>query len=109
VVEDMAGRPTVEDVYRGVAAGDERCIAAVEHASEYLGIAIANTITLLGPDMVVIGGGISQAGDLVLDPIRRAVWRHVTLVPTGSVPIVPASLGSQAGAIGAALAGWMAR
>ncbi|CAN5793776.1 ROK family protein [soil metagenome] len=105
VLLEQAGRATVEDVYLGVQAGDERCLAAVAQVSEYLGIAIANTITLIGPERVVVGGGIAQAGELALDPIRKAVWRHVTLVPAASVDIVAASLGSQAGAIGAALAG----
>lgn len=104
VVAAAAGRATVEDVYAGVKAGDERCIAAVEAAAGYLGIALANMITVLGPERIVIGGGIIEAGDLVLDPIRRAIRARVTLAPVEKIPVVAATLGPIAGAIGAALA-----
>ena len=99
-----AGRPTVEEVYAGVRAGESDCIEAVEFAAYYLGIALANAVVLLGPDRIVIGGGITQAGDLVLDPIRNAVRSRVTLIPTDGIKVVPAALGSKAGAVGAALA-----
>lgn len=105
VVAAAAGRATVEDVYAGVKAGDERCIAAVEQAAGYLGIALANVITVLGPERIVIGGGIIEAGELVLDPIRRAILSRVTLVPADQIPVVAATLGPMAGAVGAALAG----
>lgn len=103
VLVSMAGKETVEAVYAGAATGDERCIEAVEHASNAVGIAIANAITLLGPDRVVIGGGIVAGGAQVIDPIREATWRYVHLVDPTEVEIVPAALGSEAGAIGAGL------
>ena len=99
-----AGRATVEEVYAGVKAGDTACIEAVEFAAYYLGIALANAVVVLGPDRIVVGGGITQAGDLVLDPIRKAVRTRVTLVPTDAIEVVAAALGSTAGAVGAALA-----
>lgn len=99
------GRDTVEDVYRGYAEGDERCIAAVERAASSLGRALANIVTVLGPDVIVIGGGpASKGGEAVLEPIRRATLDHVTLVPHEDIRIVQAELGSEAGAIGAAVA-----
>ena len=49
-------------------------------------------------------GGIAAAGDAILDPIRAATRSHVTLVPDDMIDIVPASLGPEAGAIGAARA-----
>jgi glucokinase len=100
----MAGRPNVEEVFAGLAAGDARCAKAVATAGKYLGIAIANVVTFLGPDRIVIGGGIAAAGDAILDPIRASVDDHVTLVSHDQINIVAAALGSQAGAIGAALA-----
>ena len=59
---EMGGRPTVEEVFTGLAAGDERCAKAVATAAKYLGIAIANVVTFLGPDRIVIGGGGSVEG-----------------------------------------------
>ena len=62
-------------------------------------------ITVFGPDTIVIGGGPATAGgEIVMEPIRRATFSNVTLVPHDAVRIVRAELGSEAGAIGAALA-----
>lgn len=99
-----AGRTSIDEVYAGVQAGDQDCVEAVESAAYFLGFAIANAVALLGPDRIVVGGGILQAGELVLAPIREAVRTRVTLIPTDLIEIVPAALGSNAGAIGAALA-----
>jgi glucokinase len=65
---------------------------------------LANCVAVLGPDRIVIGGGIASAGELVLGPIREAVQTRVTLVPTDEIQVVPAALGPSAGAIGAAVA-----
>ena len=99
----LGGRATAEEVYAGAGAGDERCLEAVQTVAGYLGIALANVVAVLGPDRIVIGGGISTAGELLLGPIRTALRARVTLVPRDEVEVVPAALGSYAGAIGAAL------
>lgn len=104
VVAAMAGKQNVEAVFAGVAAGDEACAQAVDSAARYLGIALANIVTVFGPERIVIGGGIAAAGDALLEPVRRWTRHHVTLVPHDRIEIVPASLGPEAGAIGAALA-----
>ena len=107
VLMSNAGRSTVSAVFDGAREGDNRCIAAVSQMAEFLGIGLANVVTLFGPDRIVVGGGIAEAGDLVLRPITAAVKRRVTLVPTDSIEIRPAAFGRFAGAIGAALAGAM--
>lgn len=104
VLAAAAGRETAEDVYAAAAAGDERCRAAIARAADYLGIAIANAVVLIGPERVVIGGGIAAAGEAVIGPIRAALGRRSVLVPPGAVEVVAAELGTLAGAIGAALA-----
>ncbi|MBA2338585.1 MAG: ROK family protein [Acidimicrobiia bacterium] len=104
VLASLAGRETVEEVYRAAAQGDPRSIDAIERVASYLGIALANMVTVLGPDRIIIGGGIMSSGEQVLGPIRRAVSRRVTWVPPETVSIVPAELGTMGGAIGAALA-----
>jgi glucokinase len=100
----LAGRSTAEEVFSGARDGDERCRSAIETVAGYLGIALANMVTVLGPDRIVLGGGIAAAGELVLGPVREHVRRRVTLVPTDEIEIVHAQLGASAGAIGAALA-----
>jgi glucokinase len=105
VMTELAGQTTVENVFDAAAKGDRQSIEAVDQVAEYLGIGLANVVTLLGPDRIVIGGGIAQAGERVFGPIREAVRSRVTLVPTDQIEIVPATFGRFAGAVGAALAG----
>jgi glucokinase len=102
---NLAGLPEAADVYERAAEGDEVCLAAIDTVAGYIGIGLANVVTVLGPSCIVIGGGIIAAGDLVLDPIRTALAAHVRLVPIDRVRVVAAELGNWAGAIGAALAG----
>ena len=100
-----AGRETVADVYVGYAEGDPACVAAVDKAAASLGRALANVVTVFGPEAIVIGGGPAMhGGEAVVDPIRRATYSNITLVPHEKVRVVTAALGSEAGAIGAALA-----
>ncbi|MDP9145081.1 MAG: ROK family protein, partial [Actinomycetota bacterium] len=105
VLAELAGKGSAEDVYETAAAGDAASVAAIREVAGYLGIGLANVVTLIGPDRIIVGGGIVEAGDLVLEPIRQAVRERVTLVPTELIEVVPASLGASAGAFGAALAG----
>jgi glucokinase len=99
----LAGTSTVEDAFAAAALGDERATAAVAEVADYLGIAIANIVTVLVPERVVIGGGVAAAGEALLGPVREATARHCALVPPDWYEIVPAQLGPHAGAIGAAL------
>lgn len=103
-VARLGGRSTAAEVYAGAAAGDPRCVKAVAAISGWLGIAVGNLVTVLGPDRVVIGGGIAAAGDVLLVPLRRAVAARATLMPAAEIEIVAAALGPLAGAIGAAVA-----
>lgn len=104
VLARLAGRATAEEVYAAASRGDDRCRSAVATVAGYLGIAIANLVTVLGADRIVVGGGIVEAGEQVLTPIREAIRRRVTLVPSEEVGVVTAELGPAAGAIGAAIA-----
>jgi glucokinase len=109
VLTELAGKESAEEVYRAAGEGDERSLAAIDTVARALGIGLANVVTLIGPDRIVIGGGIAEAGNLVLGPIRKAIQERVTLVPTDRIDVVPAELGKWAGAHGAALAGWLSR
>ncbi len=98
-----ADKSTFEELLEGLAEGDPGSAEALDTAAYYLGIGLANVITMFGPDRIVIGGGVATAGDMVFEPIREAVRNRLTLVPPEAVSIVPALLGAEAGAIGAAL------
>jgi glucokinase len=71
----------------------------------YLGIGIANLITLLAPDRIVIGGGNAAAGDLLFEPLRAELRRRVLMTQLDRVVLATAELGTWAGAIGAAVHG----
>lgn len=101
---ELAGRATAEETVRYARDGDERSLAALAEVGRVLGLALANVVTVLGPDRIVIGGGVATAGDLLLDQVRATVRARAPLAPTGQIPIVAAALGPWAGAIGAALA-----
>jgi glucokinase len=100
-----AGRATPREVFAGARAGDPGCVAAVARMADYVGLGLANVVAIFGPDRIVVGGGIAEAGDLVLEPIRAAVKSRVPLVPTELLEVVPAAFGRFAGAVGAALEG----
>jgi glucokinase len=104
-VTRAGGRDDAEQVVEAARAGDGRALAAVEEAGRWLGLAIANVVLALNPERVVVGGGIAEAGELLLAPARAEVGRRLKVPPTGLTEIVPAQLGREAGSIGAALWG----
>ncbi len=99
----LGGRDTPEAVFRAAAAGDRRAGAAVGATVGRLAVGIANLVTVLWPERVVVGGGVAAAGDQLFGPLRVAVAAAAPLVDPASYEIVPAALGPAAGAIGAAL------
>lgn len=99
------GRLTAEAVFEGASDGDERCQEAVATAIRALAVALANAVTLLAPDVIVLGGGMASAYDALHAPLLTAVQTRAPLVPPDRIRIVAAELGTAAGAIGAALAG----
>ncbi len=99
------GTATAEEGVARARAGDARAIEGLARVGGYLGIGIANMITVISPDRVVLGGGISAAGDLLLGPIRDELGRRVRTTALDRVDLVTAELGTWAGAIGAAIHG----
>jgi glucokinase len=103
---ELAGAEGYEDGKAAVAAaqdGDERARDVVRRIGERLGIGIANAINIFDPEEVVIGGGVSAAGELLLEPARAVAQRYVLRgVGTGTT-IRLARRGGEAGVVGAAL------
>ncbi len=100
-----AQQPSFDDVVAAARRGDERAREAIRRAAAYMGIAIANLTIFITPGRVVVGGGVAEAGELLLDPLRAEVERRAGRVaPLHAIEIVPATLGADAGAVGAALA-----
>jgi len=99
----LGGQATPEAVYAAAAAGNERAAAAVATVIGRLAVGIANLVTVLWPERVVVGGGVAAAGERLFGPLRAAVAAASPLVDPAAYEIVPAALGPGAGAIGAAL------
>ena len=82
--------------------GDPIALAAFDRAGAAVGRVVAGAIALLELDIVVIGGGLSSAGELLFGPLQREFTAHAQLHFTRDIPVVPAALGQDAGVIGAA-------
>lgn len=95
-------RITPELIAEAAKAGDEIAIDIYERAGFYLGIAAANVCVAIGPRRIILGGGVSQGGELLLSPIRRTLQQRVTVMPIEQVEILLSHLGNDAGVIGAA-------
>jgi glucokinase len=82
-------------------AGDATSIGVFELIGSRLGVAFASFANIFDPDVIVVGGGVMAAGDLLLEPARREL-RSRALPPMNKTPVVAAKMGSDAGMIGAA-------
>jgi glucokinase len=81
--------------------GDETAIGVFELIGSRLGVALASFANIFEPEVIVLGGGVMAAGDLLLDPARRELEARA-LRPMNRTPVVAAQLGADAGMIGAA-------
>jgi glucokinase len=104
-IAEACGTTTAGAGIAAAEAGDARAIEGLATIGRYLGIGIANMVTIISPDRVIIGGGIAAAGDLLLTPIRQEIRRRVQTTAIDEVEVVTAELGTWAGAIGAAVHG----
>jgi glucokinase len=96
---EIAG-PLVSELAR---AGDEGARAVLTRLGEWLGIGLVSLVNIFNPDVIVIGGGVSGAGELILEPARAVVARRALRLPAQHVAIRTARFGDQAGMFGAAL------
>lgn len=94
-------RLTPELVGRAASEGDSVAKSAIDIMANYLGIGLANVANILGPDLIVIGGGMAQLGDLLLKSVQEALRKHSFGVCAENTRIVLSSLGPYAGVIGA--------
>ncbi|MFF3314246.1 ROK family protein [Streptomyces sp. NPDC003035] len=96
---------TAREVEVAARAGDPRALAAFDRAGRALAAAIAATTALVELDLVVVGGGVAQSGEVLFGPLRHHLASYAVLEFTRDVPVVPAGLALDAGLIGAAAAG----
>jgi glucokinase len=102
IAERQGGEITAEVVATAARRGDATARRVLEEVGSNLGRGVAGIISLLNPDVVVLGGGLASAGDLILRPLRRAARQWGQPLATRQVRIVRSQLGEDAGILGAA-------
>ncbi len=94
--------PTARDVSIAAEKGDELAIRALHHAGTYIGYALADFLHMLNPAIVILGGGVSRAGALLIEPLRAALpERIMNRAYLDNLVITPCRLGDQSGLMGA--------
>lgn len=96
------GRVIGADVFAAAAAGDDLAREVLDRAITWLGIGIAGAVKLVDPEIVVVGGGVTKAGERLFGPLQRAVDDHIEPLAPGMVPVVPGQLTDDANLFGAA-------
>ncbi|MEU5088800.1 ROK family protein [Streptomyces sp. NPDC021356] len=103
------GDATAAAVAAAARAGDPVAVASFERAARALAAGIAATATLVEIDIAVIGGGVGKAGNVLFDPLCKALADYATLSFVRRLTVVPAQMGTDAGLVGAAAAALTAR
>jgi predicted NBD/HSP70 family sugar kinase len=91
---------TLGDVIELAAQGDLRCRRAISDAGREIGVAVAGLCNLINPERIVVGGLLSRAGDLLMQPIRESIRRYTVLAAAECVDVVPATFIERAELLG---------
>jgi predicted NBD/HSP70 family sugar kinase len=102
LLEQAYGRAlTLAEAIARAHAGDPGCVRVLADAGRHIGVAAANLANLLNPEVIVVGGELAQAGDLLLDPLRTVVRRYAIPSAASLAEVVTTQLGDRAEALGA--------
>ena len=99
-----AGEPTLAAIEDAALAGDPLALQVVREAAGHLGVAISGLINLMNPALVVVGGGLTRLGEILLEPLREKVRSHTLVTSAAAAEIKASELGARATAVGAATA-----
>ncbi len=100
LAEKKPAEISAPDVFAAAAQGDEAALSIIKDATDYLGIGLVNVVNLLNPELIVIGGGVAEAGDSFLSPLRQIIASRAVLPAAKSVELRKAQLGVRAGVLG---------
>jgi glucokinase len=109
ILESAGGRLeniSAKDVFRAAKKKDPDAVKIVEKLGFYLGVGIANIINLFNPEVIIIGGGVSRTGKILIDSARKTVGSYSLETNIKDVEIVLSSLHFTAGVLGAAALCW---
>lgn len=99
------GSITAQAVAEAARRGDPLAREVWDETIHYLALGISNIITMLAPEAIILGGGVSTAGEQLLAPLRERLRESVKMVPIEGVKILQAALGGDSGVYGALLLG----
>ena len=102
VVERKIEDITAEKIGAAARAGDPLSLDVIARAAAYLGVGMVNLVNIFNPEMIIVGGGMAELGDLLLGPARHMVKERAFPMAAQMVQIVTAQLGNEAGVYGAA-------
>ena len=100
--DDEDAEVDVADVIQAALRGDKACRAAVGRAAELIGVAMAGLVNLVNPSVILLYGSVARAGELLLEPIRKAIRERSLLAASRTVRVQTSALGDSAIALGAA-------
>lgn len=95
----------LQEIARLATNGDTLALSVIDEAAMYLGLGIASLLTVLNPEMVVVGGGVAQIGEIYFKRVRDTV-KDRAVPPLKETPVLPALLGAEVNLIGAAELAW---
>jgi len=102
LVKGVPSNLTPKLIYKAAIKGDRIAKKILRETGIYLGIGLSGMINLLNPEMIVIGGGVANAGRFIFDAVRETVKKRAMKLQAKTAKIVKAELGENAGVIGAA-------
>ncbi len=91
---------TPKTMAEAVRKGEPLVLAAIERMGTWIGIAAANIVTALHPELIVLGGGVAELGDVLLKPVRNTMHQRVGMFPTIDVRVEQSQLRDRAGLLG---------
>ena len=101
MVDGDVKKITAQTVFEASKRGDRVALEVVRDTAHFLGVGVSNLLNIFNPDTFVIAGGVTQAGDLLFDPLRAEVRRRAFKPAVDSCRIVPGALPLSAGVVGA--------
>lgn len=90
-----------KDIFDAAKQGDTFSLDIIDYETEYLAMGIGNILNILNPEVIVIGGGVALAGDILFNPLKEKLKKYVLSVALEDLKIVPGVLGNEAGIKGA--------
>ncbi|MBA3531310.1 MAG: ROK family protein [Ardenticatenales bacterium] len=102
MLQGLDRAPTTEEVVQAAREGDILALDVLARAGEFIGMAMANLVHLFNPQRFILGGGVSNAGEMLFGPIRQTTQARTMSAYHSTFDVVPAALGDEVGVLGAA-------